>query len=69
MKISYVPSSEEVKVVQFEDTLTEMDCRNFNLIYESLLLKRKAGNLTELMVGMVLAEKPLACVIYYSFTN
>ena len=35
-----------------------MDCRNFNLIYESLLLEEKAGNLTDLMVGMVLAEKP-----------
>ena len=33
-----------------------MDCRNFNMIYESLLLEGKAGNLTDLMVGMVLAE-------------
>ena len=44
--ISYVPPLEEVKVLQFEDTLSEMDCRNFNLIYESLL-EGKAGNLTE----------------------
>ena len=56
--IPYVPPSEEVKVLQFEDTLSEVDCRNFNLIYESLLLKGKAGNLTDLKVGMVLAEKP-----------
>ena len=58
--IHYVPPSEGVKVLQFSDTLPEMDCRNFNLIYESLLLERKAGNLTDLMVGMVLAEKPSA---------
>ena len=58
--IPYVPPSEEVKVLQFEDTLSEVDCRNFNLIYESLLLEGKAGNLTDLMLGMVLAEKPLA---------
>ena len=58
--IPYVPPSEEVKVLQFEDTLSEVDCRNFNLIYESLLLEGKAGNLTDLTVGMVLAEKPPA---------
>ena len=45
-------------MLQFEDTLSEMDCRNFNLIYESLLLEGKAGNLTDLTIGMVLAEKP-----------
>ena len=55
--ISYVPPLEEVKVLQFEDTLSEEDRRNFNLIYESLLLKGKAGNLTDLALGMVLAEK------------
>ena len=58
--IPYVPPSEEVKVLQFEDTLSEMDCRNFNLLYESLLLEGKAGSLTDLIVGMVLAEKPPA---------
>ena len=40
--IPYVPPSEEVKVLQFEDTLSETDHRNFNLIYESLLLEGKA---------------------------
>ena len=54
-----VPPSEEVKVLQFEDTLSEMHCRNFNLIYESLLLEGKAGNLTDLTLGMVLVQKPL----------
>ena len=56
--IPYVPPLEEVKVLQFEDTLSEMDCRNYNLIYESLLLKGNAGYLTDLTVGMVLIEKP-----------
>ena len=54
------PPSEEVRVLQFEDTLLEIDHRNFNLIYESLLLEGKTGNLTDLMVGMVLVEKPPA---------
>ena len=58
--IPSVPQSEEIKVLQFEDTLSEMDHRNFNLICESLLLEGKAGYLTDLMVGMVLAEKPPA---------
>ena len=58
--IPYVPPSEEVKVLQFKDTLSEMDHRNFNLIYESLLLEGKAGNLTDLTVGMALAKKPPA---------
>ena len=51
---------EEVKVLKFEDTLSEEDHRNFNVIYESLLLEGKAGNLTDLTLGTVLAEKPLA---------
>ena len=37
-----------------------MDHRSFNLIYESLFLEGEAGNLTDLTVGMVLAEKPPA---------
>ena len=58
--IPYVPPSEGIRVLQFEDTLSETDCRNFNLIYESLLLEGKAGNLMDLTVGMVLAAKPPA---------
>ena len=58
--IPYVPQLEEIRVLQFEDTLSETDHGNFNFIYESLLLEGKAGNLTDLMVGMVLAEKPFA---------
>ena len=42
--------------------MPEEDRRNFNLIYESLLLEGKAGNLTDLTLGIVLAEKPLAWI-------
>ena len=35
-----------------------MDCRSFNLIYESLLLEGKSGNFMDLTIGMVLAGKP-----------
>ena len=41
--------------MQFGDTLSEEDCRNLNLIYESLLMEGKAGNLTDFTLGMVLA--------------
>ena len=58
--ITYVPPLREIKVLQFEDTLSEDDRRNLNLIYESLLMEGKAGNLTDLTLGMVLPEKPLA---------
>ena len=58
--IPYVSPLEEIGVLQFEKTLSETDCRNFNLIYESLLLEGKAGNLMDLTVGMVLAKKPPA---------
>ena len=33
-----------VKILKFEDTLSEESCRQFNIIYESLLLEGKAGN-------------------------
>ena len=58
--ISYVPPFGDMKILGFEDTLSEEDCKNFNLIYESLLLEGRAGNLTDLALGMVLAEKSLA---------
>ena len=45
-------------VVQFGDTLLKQDCKCFDLIYESLLLEGRAGSLADLVVGMVLAEKP-----------
>ena len=56
--IPYVPPLDEVRILWFEDTLSEEDHKNFNLIYESLLLEGRAGNLTAwLHWGMVLAEK------------
>ena len=55
--IPYVPPLKETRVLQFEDTLSEMDHRSFNLIYETFLLEGKAGYLTDLTMGMVLAEK------------
>ena len=61
--IHYVPPLKETRVLQFEDTLSEVGCRSFNLIYESLLLEGKAGNLTDLTAKMVLAEKPPAWLL------
>ena len=58
--ILYVSPLEEVKILWYEDTLSEMDCRSLNLIYGSLLLEGKGGNLMDLTVGMVLAGKPPA---------
>ena len=40
--IPCVPPLKEIRVLQFEDTLSETDCRNFNLIYGSLLLEGKS---------------------------
>ena len=58
--IPYVPPIEKVRVLKFEDTLSEEDPRGFSLIYESLLLEGRAGNLTDLTMGMALAENPPA---------
>ena len=49
-----------VKILKFEDTLAEENCRQFEIIYESLLLEGKAGNLTKSMLEVVLAQKPPA---------
>ena len=54
--IPYV--SPKVRVLRFEDTLSEENHKNFDLIYKSLLLEGRVGNLTGLTLGMVLAEKP-----------
>ena len=56
--IPKIPLVGGTRVLKFEDTLLEEDHRSFNLIYESLLLEGRAGNLTNLMLEMVLAEKP-----------
>ena len=55
--IPYVPPLGEVRILGFEDTLLEEDHKNFDLIYELLLLEGRAGYLTDLTLGMVLAEK------------
>ena len=55
---SIIPLVGGTRVLKFEDTLSEEDCRNFRLIYEPLLLEGRAGNLTYLTLEMVLAEKP-----------
>ena len=45
-------------VGETRDTLSKEDCQNFKLIYKSLLLEGRAGNLTNLILEMVLPEKP-----------
>ena len=42
-----VPMTSRVKILRFEDTLSEEDHRQFKIIYESLLLEGRAGNLTK----------------------
>ena len=58
--IPYVSPIGKVRVLKFEDTLSEEDHRGFNIIYKSLLLKGTVGNLTDLTMGMVLVENPPA---------
>ena len=55
--IPYVSPIGKVRVLKFEDTLSGEDHRGINIIYESLLLEGRVGNLTDLPMGMVLAEK------------
>ena len=55
--ISIIPLVGGTRVLKFKDTLAEDDCGNFKLIYESLLVEGRAGNLTNLNLEMVLAEK------------
>ena len=49
-----------VKILKFEDTLADEDYRQFKIIYNSLLLQGKAGNLTKSTLEVVLAQKPPA---------
>ena len=55
---SIIPLVGGTRVLKFEDKLSEEDCKNFKLIYESLLSEGRAGNLTNLTLEVVLAEKP-----------
>ena len=47
-------------MLKFEDTLTDEDHRQFEIMYESLLLEGKTGNLTKSILEVVLAQKPPA---------
>ena len=57
---SITSTTDRVKILKFEDTLTDEDHRQFEIIYESLLLEGKAGNLTKSTLEVVLAQKPPA---------
>ena len=55
---SNTSTTNRVKILKFEDTLTDEDHRQFEIIYESLLLEGKAGNLTKSTLEVLLAQKP-----------
>ena len=52
---SITSTTDQVKILKFEDTLTDKDHRQFEIMYESLLLEGKAGNLTKSTLEVVLA--------------
>ena len=53
-----VSTTSRVKILKFENTLSEENCRQFKIIYKSLLLEGKVGNLTKSTLEVVLAQKP-----------
>ena len=55
--IPYVSPPKTTETIHFEDTLSDENHCQFNLIYEYSLIERKAGGLA---IGMVLAGKPPA---------
>ena len=55
-----VSMTSRVKILKFEDTLSEESYIQFEIIYESLLLEGKVGNLTKSTPEVVLAQKPPA---------
>ena len=58
---AYVTSmTNQEKILKFEDTLADEDYRQFRVIYDSLLLEGKVGNLTKSTLEVVLAQKPPA---------
>ena len=57
---SITSTTDRVKILKFKDTLTDEDHRQFEIMYESLLLEGKAGNLTKSTLEVVLAQKPPA---------
>ena len=59
-KVHDTAMADRVKILKFEDTLADEDYRQFKIIYDSLLLEGKAGNLTQSTLEVVLAQKPPA---------
>ena len=53
-------TTNQEKILKFEDTLADEDYRQFRIIYDSLLLEGKVGNLTKSTLEVVLAQKPPA---------
>ena len=53
----FVSTRSKVKILKFEDTLTEENRRQFEIIYKSLLLESKTGNLTKSTLEVVLTQK------------
>ena len=49
-----------VKILKFEDMFSKESHRQFEIIYESLPLEGKVGNLTKSVLEVVLAQKPPA---------
>ena len=49
-----------MKILKFEDSLADEDYRQFRVIYDSLLLEGRVGNLTKSTSEVVLAQKPPA---------
>ena len=56
---SVTSMANRVKILKFEDTLADEDYRQFTIIYDSLLLEGKAGNLTKATLEVVLAQNLL----------
>ena len=56
---SITSTTNQVKILKFKDTLTDEDHRQFEIMYESLLLEGKAGNLTKSSLEVVLAQNLL----------
>ena len=58
---AYVTSmTNQVKILKFEDNLADEDYRQFRVIYDSLLLEGRVGNLTKSTLEVVLTQKPPA---------
>ena len=54
---SVISMANKVKILKFEDTLADEDYSQFRIVYDSLLLEGKVGNLTRSTLEVVLAQK------------